>query len=189
MDYDINLLLKTRNYYKIDRALHKARIMTMVLGICTILVLVLIVILKQGLVGKINQVTKQKQALKSELAGRKKDELIIKEINSKMLAMNKIVDDSPPYIEYYGLLQKHLPSSAEEGSLNRITMNYPNIAILELDFPSTLALSAFLGKLESKEFLNNFESIRFNNIIFSSDVETLSLTVQLSFKQKKDEKS
>jgi hypothetical protein len=44
-----------------------------------------------------------------------------------------------------------------------------------------MTLTRFLGVVESKEFLNEFNSIKLSNIIFANSTEVLTLKVSLEF--------
>ena len=180
MEIDINLLVKKNNYYRIERLFQQARHLTVFLGIVAVLLLLLIFVLQNDKKHQIEVVAAEKIQLEKELVSYKETEMKIKLLNSKVNALNNLKHEAPRYNTYFNQLEKYLPKDPAEGTLKRLSFNSPNIATIEVTFPDILSYTKFLGVTESKEFLDEFESVRFNNIILSSS-EQLSLTVYLTF--------
>ncbi len=181
MDLDINLLVKKNNYYKIERYFQQGRRITVVVGVIVVLLLAALFIAQQNLKKKLDASADEKISLKTELNAKKPISDKIKLLNSKMVALKTVTDQSPDFAVYYERLNKYLPHDGADGTLNRISFSSPNIATIELEFPDVLALTKFLGVLESKDFLKEFTSIKLSNIVFAGGPEALTLKVSLEF--------
>lgn len=181
MDLDINLLVKKNNYYKIERYFQQGRRITVVIGVIVVLLLAALFIAQQNLKKKLDAYADEKISLKSDLNTKKTTADKIKLLNSKMVALKTVTDQSPDFGVYYERLNKYLPQDSVDGTLNRMSFSSPNIATIELEFPDVLSLTKFLGVLESKEFLKEFSSIKLSNIVFANGPEALTLKVSLEF--------
>jgi Tfp pilus assembly protein PilN len=181
MDLDINLLVKKNNYYKIERLFQQGRRLTVLLGIIAVIILTGLFVIQQNLKRKIDVLASEKLEIEADLASKKDIEGKIRLLNNKMVAMKTVVDQSPDYGVYYDRLQKYLPKTSEDGVLTKVSFTSPNFAVIELEFADILSLTRFLGVVESKEFLNEFNSIKLSNIIFANSTEVLTLKVSLEF--------
>lgn len=181
MDLDINLLVKKNNYYKIERLFQQGRRLTVVIGVIVVILLAGLFIAQQNLKKNLDALANEKVSLKAELTSKKPTSDKIKLLNSKMVALRTVTDQSPDFSVYYDRLRKYLPQDSADGTLNRLSFSSPNLATIELEFPDVLALTKFLGVLESKEFLQEFSSIKLSNIVFANAPDALTLKVSLEF--------
>lgn len=181
MDLDINLLVKKNNYYRIERIFQQGRRLTVVLGFFAVLLLTLILFLQQGVKRNIDTFASERTNLQKEINSKQEAESKIRLLNSKLLAMDGVMSTAPDYGTYYDRLVRFLPSKPEDGTLTKMNFSSPNLVVVELEFPDILALTKFLGTIESKDFLSQFDSIRLSNIVFATSPEVLTLKVHLAF--------
>ena len=127
-------------------------------------------------------VAADKTALENEMRGYVKTEEKIKLFNYRVLAMHRIMDSAPDFENYYNRLEKYMPTASSEGILKKISLSEPRAVVADLEFPDILSLTKFLGTMESKEFLDEFESVRISSIVFASTPDILKLSVNLVFK-------
>lgn len=181
MNIDINLLTNRGNYYRIENLFQKGRRITVGLGIVTMILLAVLLFFKQSTRAQIEARIQQKQELEADLATFDERTQKIKLIGNKLIEMNKIQKEAPDFGSYYTTIEKYLPTDPSQGELKKVSLNSPASAVIELDFPDILALTRFMGVVESDEFLNDFESIRFSNIVFTKGNDDLSLTIHVTF--------
>lgn len=177
----INLIINREDYKKYENYFVYLKI---VLTIFTIFFFILFIILFTIIKTKSDKESNlllQKESLINILKDKTSDEVKINYIEKKYQSLNTYLKDDAFSSPYYALLSSALQESSEAAKLKTFEINKDRDVVFTIAFTDFSELMSFFRFIESKIFLENFETISLRSFSVIGATELQQENYELSF--------
>lgn len=178
----INLIINREDYRKYENYFVYIKIL---LSVFTVIFFILFLILFTVIRSKSTQESNlifQKESLLNILKGKTSDEVKINYIEKKYQSLNTYLKDDAFSSPYYALLASAIQESSEAAKLKTFEINKDRDVVFTIAFTDFSELMNFFRFIESKTFLENFETISLRSFSVIGATELQQENYELSFK-------
>lgn len=179
----INLLVNREDYQKYENFFERLKLMVTILTFFLFIVFIFFYLTIRKKFNSFEQMNLQKKTYLQLLTDRRPDEAKINYIQKKYIDLKTFLKDDASSTPYYQLLSDAIKNSSQTASLKSFEVNKDREASFTVIFSNFEKLMDFLKFAESKEFINNFESISLKNFVVIGN-EDKNESYELSFSGK-----
>ncbi|MFA6081721.1 MAG: hypothetical protein WC741_04950 [Patescibacteria group bacterium] len=179
----INLLVNREDYQKYENFFERLKLSAAILTFFLLILFIFFYLTVRKKFNLFEQMNLQKKTYLQLLTTRRPDEAKINYIQKKYLDLKTFLKDDASSTPYYQLLSDAIKNSSQAANLKSFEVNKNREASFTITFSNFSTLMDFLKFAESKEFINNFESISLKNFVVIGNEEKKE-SYELSFSGK-----
>jgi hypothetical protein len=176
----INLLVNREDYQKYENVFERLKLSVAVLTLILFIFFIFFYLTLRKKFNTFEKMNLQKKTYLQSLTERRSDEAKINYIQKKYLDLKIFLKDDAASLPYYQLLSEALKNSSQTANLKSFEVNKDRETSFAITFSDLDKLMEFLKFVESRKFINNFESISLKNFVVTGNKEN-NENFELSF--------
>lgn len=178
----INLIINREDYQKYENIFVYLKIALSILTVIFFILFLILFLVIKNKNDQENNLILQKESLANLLKDKTSDEVKINYIEKKYQKLKTYLSEDAFTSPYYALLSSALQESSEAAKLKTFQINKDRDVVFTISFTDFGQLMSFFKFIESKTFLENFETISLQSFSVIGATEIQQENYELSFK-------